>query len=88
MEANPRLGDVYRQEFAIGVAEDMAQVAGLHQSEHLPYTGPFSNALRTFEFSALDPGSTEHKFYVPNLGFVLSVDDQTGERSELVSVMP
>jgi len=88
MEANPKVGDLYRQEFSIGVAEDLGQVVGLNQSEQVPYTGPFSNALETFEFEALDPSSTEHKFYVPHVGFVLSVDDQTGERSELVSISP
>ena len=85
---NPKVGDLYRQEFSIGVAEDLGQVVGLKQSEKVPYTGPFSNALETFEFEALDPSSTEHKFYVPHVGFVLSVDDQTGERSELVSISP
>jgi hypothetical protein len=88
MEASPKVGDLYRQEFSISVAEDLGQVVGLNQSEKVPYTGPFSNALETFEFEALDPGSTEHKFYAPHVGFVLSVDDQTGERSELVSISP
>ena len=88
VEAMPKVGDIYRQEFSVGVAEDMGQVVGLNQSESVPFTGAFSNALETFEFSGLEPDSTEHKFYVPNVGFVLSVDDQTGERSELVSVTP
>jgi len=88
VEANPKVGDLYRQEFSIGVAEDMAQVVGLNQSESVPFTGAFANALETFEFSGLEPDSTEHKFYVPNVGFVLSIDDQTGERSELVNITP
>jgi hypothetical protein len=88
VEANPKVGDIYRQEFSIGVAEDIGQVVGLSRSENVPYTGAFTNALETFEFSGLEPDSTEHKFYVPNVGFVLSVDDQTGERAELVSITP
>jgi hypothetical protein len=88
MEASPKVGDVYRQEFSSGVAEDMARVVGLNQSESVPFTGAFSNGLETFEFSGREPDSTEHKFYVPNVGFVLSIDDQTGQRSEFVSIAP
>lgn len=84
MEASPAVDDVYRQEFAIGTAEDMAQVVALDQSVSVPF-GSFTNALETLEFSALEPGATEHKFYVPGVGFVLSIDDQTGDRLELIS---
>jgi hypothetical protein len=85
MEANPKVGDVYRQEYAIGDAEDMAQVLAFGQSVSVPY-GSYSDALETFEFSGLEPGSTEHKYYESGLGLLLAVDDQTGDRSELVSV--
>ena len=44
------------------------------------------NALQTHEFSGLEPSASEQKFYVPNVGFVLSVDDENGERLELVSI--
>jgi hypothetical protein len=85
MEAHPAVGDVYRQEFAIGEAEDMAQVIALGQPVAVPY-GSFADALQTKEFSALEPGTVENKYYVPGIGFVLSVDPDTGERLELVSV--
>jgi hypothetical protein len=85
MEAQPAVGDVYRQEFAIGEAEDMGQVVALGQSVAVPY-GSYTNALETKEFSALEPGAVENKYYVPDVGFVLTVDLATGERQELVSI--
>jgi hypothetical protein len=85
MEANPAIGDVYRQEFAIGEAEDMGQVQALGQSVSVPY-GSFTNALETKEFSALEPGTTENKYYVPTVGFVQAVDPATGEHQDLVSI--
>jgi hypothetical protein len=85
MEANPKVGDVYRQEYAIGDAEDMAQVLAFGQSVTVPY-GSYSDALETFEFSGLEPESTEHKYYESGVGLLLAVDDQTGDRSELVGI--
>jgi hypothetical protein len=86
MEAAPMAGDVYRQEFAIGAAEDMADVVALGQSASVPF-GSFTNALETHEFSGLEPSANERKYYVPNVGFVLSIDDEAGgERLELVSI--
>ncbi|SRR5579885_228073 len=84
MQAAPMLGELYRQEFALGVAEDMAKVTGLHQSVRVPY-GSF-NALQTFEFTPLEPGAKENKYYAFGVGQVLSVDLVTGERDELVRI--
>ena len=86
MEASPAALDVYRQEYAISEAEDMADVVGLGKSESVPYTGPFNNALQTHEFSGLEPSASEQKYYVPNVGYVLSIDDENGERLELTEV--
>jgi hypothetical protein len=85
MEANPQAGDVYRQEYAISEAEDSAEVVALGQTVSYGHTVKH-DALQTHEFSGLEPSASEQKFYVPNLGFVLSVDDETGERSELVGI--
>jgi hypothetical protein len=85
MEASPTVGDVYRQEFSTGTAEDMAAVESLSASGSVPF-GDFSNALETREFSGLEPDALEHKFYTPGVGLVLTVDDVTGDRTELVSI--
>ena len=86
MEAHPRVGDHYQQEFAAGVAEDMAQVLGLHKSACVMY-GCFDDLLLTKEWSPLEKGVTEHKYYARDVGFVL-VDVVKGgdEHSELVRI--
>jgi hypothetical protein len=98
MLANPKIGDVYRQEFALGDAEDMARVVEtglstipLPSGVSLPngVTGPY---LHTQDFSALDPGSVlegqyEDKYYAPGVGLVLTVpQDGTGIKEVLVSI--
>lgn len=86
MEAAPRVGDKYRQEFSAGVAEDMAQVLSLNKSTCVRY-GCFDDLLLTKETSPLEKGVTEHKWYAPGVGNIL-VDVVKGgsEHSELVSV--
>jgi hypothetical protein len=84
MFAHPQLGQTYRQEFLLGTAEDMAKNVAFSQHVNVPY-GTFNNAFETLEFSPLEPGGSENKYYVPHVGQVLSVDLVTGEREELVS---
>ena len=86
MEAVPAVGDVYRQEFAVGEAEDVAKVLALGQAVSVPFGG-YTNALQTGDFSAFEPDLIEQKFYVPGVGFVLAIDPETGGREELVGVM-
>jgi hypothetical protein len=85
MEANPKVGDAYAQENAPGVAEDRAEVLSLNRHVTVPY-GSFNHALETNEFSPLEPGSSEHKYYVKGIGFVLAVDQVTGEVEQLVKI--
>jgi hypothetical protein len=85
MEAKPLVGDNYRQEYAISDAEDDAEVIALGQT--ISVNGKtYQNALVTHEFSGLEPAANERKFYVPNVGFVLVIDDETGDRSELIKI--
>jgi hypothetical protein len=80
MEAHPRIGDVYQQEVAPGVATDMAQVLSKTRSIKVPY-GNFNDCLFTKEWSDLEPGVTEYKYYVRGVGFALGI---TGENQRLV----
>jgi len=87
MPANPRPGVAYRQEFLPGVAEDLARVERLNGRVTVPY-GTFSNALVTKEWTPLEPGAVERKYYVAGLGLVL-VQEFHGQgilREELVAV--
>ncbi len=70
MEAHPRIGDTYRQEYLPGVAEDEALVAGLTESASVPYGSWAGNVLRTREWSPLEPSVIESKLYAPGVGLV------------------
>jgi hypothetical protein len=86
MEANPKVGDSYHQEYAKGVAEDMAQVLSLKETSSVPY-GSFDNLLMTKEWSALKPGIVEHKYYASGVGQIRSTMVQGGtEQSKLVEI--
>jgi hypothetical protein len=88
MEAHPRVGDRYRQEFSKGVAEDMARVLSLDESQCVAY-GCFDDLLLTKEWSRLDRGVVEHKYYAEGVGFILEVTVKGGnERSGLVRIKP
>lgn len=86
MEANPRPGDRYHQEIAPGVAEDMAEVLSLDKPAPVPY-GRFDESLLIKEWSPLEPGVLEHKYYAEDVGFILGVMVKGGhERTELVRI--
>ena len=85
MKAHPAIGDFYRQEFSLGTAEDIAEVISLTESVTVP-VGPFTNCLETKETSPLEPDALERKFYAVGVGNILVIDDETGERLELVRV--
>src|SRR6266513_258867 len=87
MEADPRVGDRYQQEFAPDVAEDMARVLSLSESATVPY-GEFDGLLLTKEWSPLEPGTIDHKFYAQGVGLVQSLALRGGrERLELVTIL-
>ncbi|MFQ5768645.1 MAG: hypothetical protein ACE5ID_11780 [Acidobacteriota bacterium] len=86
MEANPMVGDIYRMEFLLGEAEDMAQVMNLAGDESVPAASCDGGCLMTKEFSPLEPGIFENKFYLPGVGVILEFAPDTGARVELMAV--
>lgn len=84
MLASPRIGLQYAQELAPGVAEDRAKVLSLSEAVEVPF-GTFEGCLQTQEWSTLDRGPRESKYYAPGTGLVLETAPG-GERVELVSV--
>jgi len=86
MLADPQPGASYRQEFLEGVAEDMAKVLRLNARVSVAY-GDFENCLETKEWSPLEPGAIEHKFYARGVGLVL-ISELKGKtvRVELVGI--
>jgi len=86
MLAHPAVGPSYRQEYLEGEAEDKAQVQSLNESVAVQY-GAFNNCLETKEWTALEPGVVEYKFYGTGVGMLKAVMVVGGDdRSELVSV--
>ncbi len=84
MPAHPTVGRSGRQEFYRGHAEDHFQVLGLHASVGVPYVTSH-DALLTKEWTPLEPGVLDHKFYVRGIGTVLEHTVKGGdERLELV----
>jgi hypothetical protein len=102
MLAAPRNSDNYYQEFAKGIAEDQAQVEAIKTDVSLAapaalfggfaYQQNFAGCLKTKDYTALDPGHVEHKFYCPRRGSfaggLVAVDELRGGtvRFELISV--
>jgi hypothetical protein len=87
MEAHPQVNDHYFQELAAPLAQDEAIVLKRHQTVATPFA-TFRNCLVTKEFTQLEPGNVEHKFYAPGIGFVLSVVVKGGkERLALANIV-
>jgi len=86
MLADPKKGDRYQQEFAPGIAEDMAQVIGFEDSLCVRY-GCFEDVLVTKEWTPLERGVVENKYYAKGVGFIFGVMVKGGdEQTELVRV--
>ncbi len=88
MKVAPAVGEVYRQEFSLGNAEDVAEVLSLTGSADVPATSCDGDCLITKDFTPLEPDAVEHKYYKPNTGLILEVNPETGERLELVEIQP
>jgi hypothetical protein len=93
----PVWGLAHRQEFSLEEAEDIIQYVGLNSAPSEEEGGNVANpdfscgtdlCLRIFDFAPIHPESTEFKYYLPGVGFVLAVGmedgELTGEREELV----
>ncbi len=75
MPADPKVGEIYRQEYYPGEAMDMAKVLNLDASVTVPY-GSFDHALETREWTPLQPGFSERKYYVRGVGPLGNPRDQ------------
>lgn len=88
MLANPVIGQSYRQELLVGIAEDWAKVLSLTQTVSVPFDD-FEGCVETTEWTPLEPGHRANKYYCAGVGFVLEVTPSGGrERNELISKTP
>lgn len=85
MPAEPVVGMAYRQEYLEGEAEDHGEVVATGGSASVP-AGSYEDVLQTDDTTPLEPDVLEHKHYAQGVGLVLTVDDGTGTREELLSV--
>jgi len=87
MKASPMPGEVYHQEYYPAEAEDMGEVLALD----VPVTlrdGTNYTCLQTRDFTPLEPGVNEYKYYALGVGLVVEEVVGGTERVELVSVVP
>ena len=96
-KAAPAVGDSHREEFALGEAEDVVEYLSLaagpsaaEGGDNRAFPCRANRCLQTLELTALEPGVTEHKYYLAGTGQVLTVGFEdgipTGDREELVCV--
>jgi hypothetical protein len=87
MKGNPVVGETYYQEFSKNVAEDQATVLDFNSTATTP-KGTFTNCFKTKDFTRLNPGAVDEKYYARGVGFVLSVAVQGGsERLALKEII-
>lgn len=88
MLADPQKGDTYQQENSPGVVADMARVVSLDETVTVPF-GTFTHCLKTTDWTPLEPGVRESKFYAPGVGVVLEESSRGGhQRVELTNKQP
>lgn len=85
---DPQVGDVFRQEVAYGEAEDAVEILSITADEAAPGGVCASNCLMTADFTPLEPGVEENKYYLPGIGLIVEINPDTGERVELELFTP
>src|SRR3989338_4222340 len=86
MKANPKVGDIYKQEYFPGEAEDMGEIVALGVKIKVKY-GSFSDCLQTRDWNPLEPGDDEYKYYCPEAGnMVYEVSIKDGEGAQLIYI--
>ena len=82
--AVPVPGDVIRQEVRYGDAEDAIEIESITATESAPGGSCTNSCLLTRDFTPLEPGVSENKYFAPGIGLIVELDPETGERLELV----
>jgi hypothetical protein len=86
MPGKPKLGQAFQQEYYKGQAEDHFQILSLQASVQVRGASS-TRAMRTKEWTPLEPGVLDNKYYVRGIGTVKELAVKGGdEHLELVSV--
>lgn len=81
---DPQVGDVFRQEFAQTDAEDVVEILAIDATESTPGGACDASCLQTRDFTPLEPGEEEHKFYAAGIGLLVETVPGTADRVELM----
>lgn len=85
--SNPVVGEVLRQEFLLGEAEDIGETLSITADQESGEDAGLvcdGNCLQVFEYTPVEPDAMEEKFYYPGVGNIVTVDLESGEREELI----
>ncbi len=80
----PVVGQVIRQELLLGDAEDVIEIESLEGSESASAASCDGNCLVTLDYTPLEPGELENKYYVSGIGMIVETKPGSSERLELV----
>jgi hypothetical protein len=85
LQAKPRVGPFYRQEFRPGIAEDMARVIDANGTQVVP-AGTYRGVVETRDIDPLNPAKIENKWWAPGVGpiHVLRINSSHHEEIKLV----
>jgi|GEM_PF-1107625 len=87
MKAAPKVGDAYRQEYYAGEAEDLAFVVSINETLDIGY-GQFTDVIKTKEWTPLEPGVAENKYYAAGVGVILEKMVEGGiDTMELIEII-
>jgi hypothetical protein len=79
MEADPRTGDSYRQEYRPGIAEDTAKIIKTSFTTKIGGV-TYKNVVVTEDTNPLAPDKQDEKQYAPRVGLIYTVRVSTGHR--------
>jgi hypothetical protein len=87
IKADHKVGDSYRQEYYRGKAEDRRDVVAVNL-QVVTRRATYENCVKFYDWTPLDPGSREHKYYCPGVASEVLIEDlDGGNRTELVEVI-
>ena len=88
MKAHPKPGQLYRQEYRPGIAEDKARVLTVTATQKVP-AGTYNNVVETRDINPLDPSKIENKWFAKGVGSirVLRIRSSHQEQTKLVRKM-
>jgi len=86
LPAVPIPGDCYQQEYYEGEAEDVGKVLRLNAKVSIE-RGDYEECMVMKEWTRLEPGNVEHKYYYPGFGLVFIEElKETTVKVELVEI--